>query len=85
MEIISAENIAQLEGSLGTVEGLADVHHRIESLRAMLADPSRRPSRAELAQMLSALGSLSAAILSMDQVTRQLLGRGHQGAIDCVG
>jgi hypothetical protein len=41
-------------------------------------------SREELAQMAGALDFLSAAIFSMDRVTRELLAE-RVGAVDCVG
>jgi hypothetical protein len=83
--MISAKQIASLAGSLGTLEGLAEVGSTMESLRLHLADGKVKFSRDELAQMLRALDSLSGAILSMDRVTRQMLGRAGSGAIDYVG
>jgi hypothetical protein len=82
--MVSAEEVAELAGSLGTVEGLARVNREIASVSHQLRDSKQAFSRDELAQMIRALNSLSAAILSMDRVTRELLGQ-SAGAVDCVG
>ncbi len=42
-------------------------------------------SRSELIRMMNALGCLSAGILSMDKVARDLMGKSGAGAVDCVG
>jgi hypothetical protein len=83
--MISAEQVTTLAGSLGTVEGLTRVNESIESLTQHLTDSKEVLSSCELARMLGALNSLSAAILSMDRVARALLGRPDAGAVDCVG
>lgn len=83
--MISAVRVAELAGSLGTAEGLARVNAEVESLCHHLTDSKEVFSRDELAQMIGALDSLSAAILSMDRVARELLGQTSAGAVDCVG
>ena len=83
--MLSAEKIAELAGSLGTLEGLIRVSTEMESLRLHLAASSETLSRNELVRMLCALDTLSAAILSMGRVTRDLLGQAGSGAVDCVG
>ena len=82
--MISAEQVAELTGALGTAEGLARVNAEMESLSQHLRDSKEVFSRVELAQTIGALDSLSAAILSLDRVTRELLGQ-SAGAVDCVG
>jgi hypothetical protein len=82
--VITTEEVANLAGSLGTVEGLAQVNASMASLSRQLRDGKGMFSRNELSQMIAALDYLSAAILSMDRVTRELLGQ-HKGALDCVG
>jgi hypothetical protein len=82
--MVSAQQVAELAGSLGTAGGLARVNTGIKSLSQDMMDSKKVFSRDELAQMIDALDSLSAAILSMDRVTRELLGQ-SAGAVDCVG
>jgi hypothetical protein len=82
--MISAEQVAELTGSLGTAEGLARVNAAMASLSRHLMDSKEVFSRAELAQVMAALDSLSGAILAMDRVTRELLGQTGGGAVDCV-
>ena len=50
-----------------------------------MTDSTEAFSRDELAQVLAALDSLSGAILSMDRITREMLGNAGSGALDCVG
>lgn len=83
--MISAEQIAELAGALGTAEGLARVNAAMQSLSRNLRESKEAFSRAELTRMIGALDCLSAAILSMDRVTRELLGQAGRGAVDCVG
>ncbi len=82
--MITTEEVANLAGSLGTIAGLAQVSASMASLSRQLRDRKGMFSRNELAQMIAALDYLSAAILAMDRVTRELLGQ-HEGALDCVG
>ena len=82
--MISAEQIASLAGSLGTLEGLAQVNLEMDKLH-LDATEGKITSREELAEMMRALNSLNAAIQAMDRVTRDLLNRAGLGAIDCVG
>ena len=83
--MISLARIAELAGALGTVEGLAHLNAEIESLTDHLMDPTETFSRAELAQTLHALDSLSAAIFAMDRVVREMIARSGAGSVDCVG
>jgi hypothetical protein len=83
--MLSADQIAELAGSLGTPEGLIKVSTEMESLRLQLAVTSEILSRNQLARMLCALDTLNTAILSMGRVTRELLGQAGSGAVDCVG
>ena len=83
--MISAQQIGGLAASLGTPEGLARVNATIDSLNHQLMDPERIFPRGELADLLRALSSLSLAILSMNRVTRGLLGQVGAGAVNCVG
>jgi len=85
MAKMSVEQIAELAGSLGTAAGLTRVNAEMESLRLHLGVSKAVLSRDELARMLCALNSLSAAILSMNRVARELLGHAGSGAVDCVG
>jgi hypothetical protein len=83
--MISVEQVVDLAGSLGTAEGLARVNAGMESLRQHLADSKPAFSPSQLERMISALDLLSGAILSMDRLTREMLGHAGAGAIDCVG
>ncbi len=83
--MISVEQVVELAGSLGTAEGLAQVNAEMESLRQHLMDSNEVLSRNQLDNLIGALDFLSAAILSMDRVTREMLGRAGAGEIDCVG
>jgi hypothetical protein len=83
--MITAEQVAGMAGSLGTVAGLARVSAEIESLSRKLIDGVEVLSRDELAQMNGALHSLNSAILSMDCAVRGLLGHADARVVDCVG
>ncbi len=83
--MFTAERIAALAGSLGTAEGLAWVTAEVKALSLSMTDSTGVFSREELAQVVAALDSLSAAILSMDRIAREMLGDSGSGALDCVG
>jgi hypothetical protein len=83
--MMSAEQVAELAGSLGTARGLAQVNAAMASLSRHLMDSKEVFSRDELAQVMAALDYLSGAIICMDRVTRELLGQAGAGAVDCVG
>ena len=83
--MITVEQVAELAGSLGTPEGLARVNAAIESMVRQRKESKQVFSHAELAQTIGALDSLSAAIFSMDRVTRELLDKAGAGAVDRVG
>jgi hypothetical protein len=82
--MVWVEEVASLAGSLGTAAGLARVNAAMGLLNQRLLERKEVFSRAELAQMAGALDFLSAAIFSMDRVTRELLAE-RVGAVDCVG
>jgi hypothetical protein len=83
--MVSAEGVAELAASLGTVAGLVRVDAEIASLNRRLIDSRQAFSREQLAQMQCALGVLSTAILSMDRAARDLLIAAGAGAVNCVG
>ena len=83
--VLRLNELHELAGALGTVEGLARVNAEIEALSRSDDQFDRSFSRVELAQVVAALDSLTAAILSMDRITRELLGNAGSGAVDCVG
>jgi hypothetical protein len=83
--MIPAAQIAELSGALGTASDLARVTTAIQSLNQDLMDPKATFSREALVRAFRALGSLSAALLCMDRVTRAMLARNSGGAVNCVG
>jgi hypothetical protein len=83
--MIAADQVAELAALLGTAEDLARVNIQIELLGDQLMNSENKPTRNELIRMMTALDLLSAGILSMDRVARDLMGGTSAGAVDCVG
>lgn len=69
----SAQEIAELASSLGTIDGLQRVNFEIDRLNARLAEKDLPYSREELAKMSAALASLSSAIVEMSRTARAML------------
>ena len=83
--MIAADQVAELAALLGTAEDLARVNAQIELLGDQLMNSENKLSRDELIRMMTALDLLSAGILSMDRVARDLMGGTSAWAVDCVG
>lgn len=83
--MISADQVAELAALLGTAEDLARVNIQIESLGDQLMNSENKLTRDELIRMMKALDLLSAGILSMDRVARDLMGGASARAVNCVG
>lgn len=83
--MISADQVAELAALLGTAEDLARVNIQIESLGDQLMNSENKLTRDELIRMMKALDLLSAGILSMDRVARDLMGGTSARAVNCVG
>jgi hypothetical protein len=69
----SAQEIAELANSLGTINGLQRVNFEIDLLNARLAEKNLPFSRQELAKMSAALASLSSAIVEISRTARAML------------
>ncbi len=83
--MISADQVTELAALLGTSEDLVRVNSQLESLGDQLMNSEHKLSRDELIRMMRALDLLSAGILSMDRVARDLMGGTSSGAVNCVG